>query len=111
LENSIDLSEKSFLGKVKVNNATIAASGQNARRWKNPNDNKIYSHILKPNQQIQTVFSYSKTAILADSLATALFVSTPNQAQRLFKEFDLEFMLVFKDRTFFATEGYNLVNK
>lgn len=98
-----------FLGKIKIHNQAIAASNPLYRNWKK--NGKRMDHFIQKldfQNQIAGIYTQAKSCLIADSIATALFVSSPTDQLNLYKnsDFKFEFMMVFKDKSFFKTKGY-----
>lgn len=109
LENPFDIQES--IGSISIENESIACSSPNRRSWIDSTSGKKYSHlILKDggltNEKKVAVFTQAKTATLADVLSTAIFVSPIEVVENIYKQFEVEFMIVFEDNTYFKTEKY-----
>lgn len=89
LENPFDTSQA--IGTIKFTNSAIACSASNRRRWQDPASGKTFHHlIIKTKSQPQSqsadhfpekaaVFTQAPTALLADTAATAIFVSPDSE--------------------------------
>lgn len=85
--------EKEVIGTIKVLDKSICASAQNRRKWGK------FSHIFDPVKKsspknILSTWVISKSALVADSLATCLFLTDP---EHLKKEFDFEYLILYAD--------------
>jgi len=90
LENPLNV--RQVIGVADVNNESICASALNRRTW------GIYSHIINPRtlkspENIIAVWTISKKAIIADALATALFLVEPEKLN----EFKFEYLILHSD--------------
>jgi len=91
LENPLDT--KKVMGVSFVNNASICGSALNRRSWGN------YSHIINPDTlesptEIIATWVIHKKAIIADALATALFLVEP---EKIASEFKFEYLILYVD--------------
>ncbi len=91
LENPLD--PKQVIGVATINNVSICASSLNRRKWDK------YSHIIDPRtlaspEGILGVWVISKKAVLADALATALFLDRPDKFK---KDFKFEYLILYSD--------------
>lgn len=84
------------IGIAKIKNQSICASSGNRRKW------GIFHHIINPEnlespKDILATWVISGEAIIADSLATCLFLVKP---EKLRKDFQFEYLVLFPDYTF-----------
>lgn len=82
------------IGVAEIKNESICASAGNRRKWKG------YNHIFDPDtlksvENILAVWVISKTAVLADVLATCLFLVKPEKL----REFKFEYLILKSDLT------------
>lgn len=109
LEHPFDLGK--IIGNIDLKNTAIASSAPNRRQWKS-SDGRSCSHLVSPKsspsqqRQVSAVFVHSPTALLADTCATAIFVSNPKVAKSLATNLGVEFMLVFNDLGTFSTKAF-----
>jgi FAD:protein FMN transferase len=84
---------KQVIGVVEITNGSICGSAGNRRKWDK------YHHIINPKtntspENILSVWVIAKKTIIADALATALFL-TP--AEKLLEHFEFEYAMLYKD--------------
>ncbi len=99
--------ENIFVGEIQIQNSAITASNSLYRNWLK--NGKKQSHLIQKSHfdnQIAGVYVQAKNCLLADCLSTALFVSPPEIQLNLYQKLDFEFMLIFKDETFFKSNNY-----
>lgn len=94
---------KQVIGVIQIKEGSICASSGNRRKWGK------FHHIINPESlnsvnNILATWAISKTAIIADSVATCLFLESP---QKLEKEFDFEYLILYPDYTFSKSENFN----
>lgn len=100
LENPYNSTQ--IIGIANVNNASICASALNRRKWDK------YSHIIDPKtlkspDKIAATWVISKNAVVADAIATALFLVRPT---RLKNEFDFEYLILYSDFKAEKSQGF-----
>lgn len=96
-----------FIGEIEISNSAIAASNSLYRNWQK--NNKIENHFVQKSSfknKVVGVYTQAKDCLLADSIATALFVSPVDIQLKLYQNLNFEFMLVFKDGSFFKSKNY-----
>jgi thiamine biosynthesis lipoprotein ApbE len=96
-----------FVGEIQIQNSAITASNSLYRNWLK--NGKKQSHLIQKSDfdnQIEGVYVQAKNCLLADCLSTALFISPPEVQLNLYQKLDFEFMLIFKDQTFFKSNNY-----
>lgn len=109
LENPFDTSE--FIGKIQIENESIASSSTNRRRWKDENTGKVYTHIIdtsgidNENPRV-ALYTQAKNTTLADVASTILFICPLEKLESLAKKLKVEFMVVFADGNFVKSKGY-----
>ena len=91
LENP--LSSKQAIGVVEVKDGSLCGSSGNRRKWAN------FTHIINPKTQkshtnILATWVSAKSAMVADALATCLFLV---EAKVLESEFEFEYLKLFED--------------
>ncbi len=91
------------IGVIKIINESICASSGNRRAWDK------YHHIIDPEKlespkEVLSTWVVAKEAILADGIATSLFLTSPKKIQ---KYFDFEYLILFPDYTFEKSNGFN----
>ena len=91
LENPQNTAE--VIGVVEVCNQSICGSATNRRKWGN------YNHIMNPNtlhsvQDIQATWVVANSALLADALATCLFLVKP---EVLLADYNFEYVVIKND--------------
>jgi FAD:protein FMN transferase len=109
IENPFDINQ--FIGEIRVFNGAVAASSNNRRSWVGKTSGKIFHHLVKSESGLKNnvvgVFTEGKDALSADVAATALFVSSPDLHQSISDYFKIQFLVVFKDGSYFATRDYS----
>lgn len=90
------------IGVAKLKNESIAASSGNRRRWGK------YHHIINPQtltspDHILATWVVAETAMLADGLATALFLSEPEQ---LTQTFPFSYLVLRNDYTIEMSDDF-----
>jgi len=100
LENPLD--SKQVIGVVSINNKSICASSGNRRRWDK------FHHIMDPDslsspENVLATWVIAKDAIIADGIATCLFLTSP---QKLFKYFEFEYLVLYPDMTFKKSKNF-----
>lgn len=109
LQNPINKDE--VIGKIKIKDASIAASSPLLRKWKTQNTNKHVHHLIdfktkKPIEDIVGVFTLADTALNADLGSTAIFVSPQDLHKQIAEFLHCEYLIVYKDLTFKKSENY-----
>lgn len=94
---------KQVIGVAQIKNQSICASSGNRRKWGN------FHHILDPEtlkspDKILATWVIADQAIIADSLATCLFLVEP---ERLSSEFKFEYLVLYPDYTFKKSDGFS----
>jgi FAD:protein FMN transferase len=89
------------IGVAEISNGSICASAGNKRKWGN------YHHILNPYflksvNDVLAVWVVAESGLLADSLATALFLQKPES----FNKLKFEYIMVFPDYSFKKSEDF-----
>lgn len=84
---------KQVIGVAQILNQSICGSATNRRKWGD------YHHIINPKtlsspQNIISVWTVADSAVLADGLATCLFLVDP---EKLINEFRFEYLILFSD--------------
>lgn len=84
------------IGVVEIKNQSICASSGNRRKWGK------FHHIIDPENlkspnNILATWVIADQAIIADSLATCLFLVSP---EKLSREFNFEYLILFPDYSF-----------
>lgn len=86
------------LGSVRIKKGALAASSSQKRRWKY--NQKSYHHIIDPRSsrpsrtKVLTSFVQSQSALVADSLATILFIE-PSLEESLKKHYDFSSIIIY----------------
>ena len=99
MENPRDISQA--VGITRIGNQSIAASSGAVRRWGN------YHHIIDPRTltsptQVIATWAIADTAMVADGLATALFLVEPEALG----QFDFEYGVLDADMTLTYSPGF-----
>ncbi len=101
LENPEDLNQ--VIGVSEIKNQSIAASSGNRRKWGD------FHHIIDPQtltspKNILATWVIADKAVVADSLATALFLVSKD---KLTPHFHFEYLILYPDFTIDKSEGFN----
>lgn len=94
---------RKVIGKIEINTGSLCASGINKRTWENEN------HVINPKTntsvtEIVAVWILSDSAAISDGLATALFLSPPENFK---EEFKFEYLILNKDYKVKRSSGFN----
>ncbi len=95
LENPTD--QKYAIGSINIKKGALAVSSSLKRSWVHQHQN--YHHLIDPrsaqsvNSQVSATFVQAKSALIADSLATILFIE-PSLEKSLKKHFDFNAMIL-----------------
>lgn len=94
LENPLDMSQA--IGIATIANTSLCASSGSRRTWGN------FHHIIDPRtlgspQKIVATWVIAEKTIVADALATCLFLVSPNT---LLPHFSFEYLILFADSSF-----------
>jgi thiamine biosynthesis lipoprotein len=100
LEHPSDFSK--VIGVVELGNESICGSAGNRRNWAD------YHHIIDPRtllspRHMLSAWVVAKTAMVADALATALFLVEP---EKLAPHFDFEFLTLYPDMGARFSQGF-----
>ncbi len=109
LENPFDLDE--MIGKIKIMNQSIASSSPTRRRWKDKKTQKVQHHLIdmvtkKTADDAAGVYTLGKTATDCDLASTALFVSPKELYGQIAKHFNIEYLVVFQNKSYLKSENY-----
>jgi thiamine biosynthesis lipoprotein len=90
------------IGVAEIKNQSICASAGNRRKWGK------YHHIFNPEtlksvEEVLAVWVVARTGLLADTLATALFLMTPDEMKPFY---DFEYLIVYPDYSFNKSEDF-----
>lgn len=101
LESPAD--RKQIIGVVKIVNQSICASSGNRRAWDK------YHHIidarsLSSPKSILATWVIAKNALIADGLATCLFLTSK---ENLIKYFDFEYLILYPDSSIEKSNNFN----
>lgn len=101
LENPNNLSQ--VIGIATLNNASICASSGSRRKWAN------FHHIINPKNlqsptEIIATWVISKSALIADAMATCLFLVDKSKLQNCYS---FEYLILKKDFSFEKSFGFN----
>jgi thiamine biosynthesis lipoprotein len=109
LENPVDLTQS--IGKIKIQNQGLACSASNRRQWLDKSTNRVIHHLINlENQTSETekiaVFTTAKNGLLADVAATTIFVSKPEQIEKIAQNLEVEFLIIWSDLSFVKSPNY-----
>lgn len=93
---------KQVIGVAEIKNQSICASAGNRRKWGK------YHHIFNPEtlrsvDDVLAVWVVAPTGLIADSLATALFLTGPESLTSIY---DFEYLIVYPDFSFKKSEDF-----
>jgi thiamine biosynthesis lipoprotein len=102
LENPENI--KQVIGAVEIKNKSICGSAGNRRKWGK------YHHIINPktkssNWDILATWVIAEEAIIADAMATSLFLVEP---AKLIRDFDFEYLILNNDFSVNKSAGFNV---
>ncbi len=100
LENPFNTQEA--IGTIQLQNMALASSGSNRRAWGN------IHHIIDPKtltspQNVVATWVLAENPALADLLATALFLVSPDTLQQ---HYDFEWLIISSDRVSSYSKGF-----
>jgi FAD:protein FMN transferase len=103
---------KQVIGSVLICNRGFASSAAQKRVWQV--NGKNHHHIIDPasglsNSTLASVHVLASTALLADVLCTVFLLVDHLERLRLAQLFEVDFMAVNCDLTYFTTDGFRLV--
>jgi thiamine biosynthesis lipoprotein len=75
LEHPLDTSK--IIGTIPVQNASICASASNRRIWGDGMHHIFDPYTMQPTRKITATWVVAKSAMIADGIATALFITNP----------------------------------
>ncbi len=98
--------EQAF-GLVEIRNSAIASTGPTKRKFGS------LHHLVDPWEEasintIVGVHVQARTAVVADGVATALFVDQLNHADSMQKLFDVEYLAIFPELTYKKSTGFKI---
>lgn len=96
------LNENQVIGVVTLKSGSLCGSAGNRRVWKN------YHHILSPKtlvpvRDVLAVWTQAETALIADGLATCLFLVDPQSLTQYYK---FEYLVVYSDYTINKSKNF-----
>jgi len=97
-----------IIGVSKLKTGSCAASSALHRNWENGKHTHLIDNVSATSSlDIIGVFTQSKTAIIADALCTAFFVSPPQFHSILAQTFSVQYALFFADGSLFRSPGFS----
>lgn len=101
LENPLNL--KQVIGVATINNKSICGSAGNRRAWQD------IHHIINPQTltspiNILAVWVIADSALIADALSTALFLTQDDHVK---KAYPCDYLILYKDLTFDKSKGFD----
>ncbi len=100
-----------YIGKVNIKNQSLASSSNIKRTWQ-VNGNE-YSHIVDPtgknSHDIASVHVIAKTSLLADTVATILYIANSFKRPDIAKIFDVEYLIVTDGLKTSSSPGFKLL--
>ena len=98
LENRVGLedprAEGRVIGAIDVHNKSLCASAINRRKWGNGQHHMFDPDTMQPTQDIIATWVIAESAMVADGIATSLFLTNP---KILRKSFNFEFLRMNKN--------------
>ena len=96
-----------IIGKVELDNESIACSAPNRRRWGK------YHHLLnaktrKPENSVKAVFVIAETCMDADAYATSLFTAGFEKAMEMYKALPVEVLIISSENKMFKSPGFKV---
>lgn len=91
LENPNDVAQA--IGIADLKNQSLCASAGNRRKWEGFH-HIINPHTLESPQDILATWAIAETTLVADGIATALFLTTP---ETLTSHFDFQYLILYSD--------------
>ncbi len=98
-----------FSAYIKAKNCVISTSGGYERNF--TEKGKIYSHIMNPKtghpaeSGIKSVTVISDKGTISDAFSTALYVMGEDEAKKLYKKEEFEFLIITDDDRLLISEG------
>ncbi len=100
LENPLDMNQA--IGVAEISNVSLCASSGSRRTW------GMYHHIIDPktlssSSKITATWVVAKSTLLADALATCLFLTKPSS---LLPHYSFEYLVLLQDSSFEKSSGF-----
>lgn len=100
MENPDDL--RQVVGVIEILNQSVCASSGNRRKWAQ------YHHIIDPftltsPHKVKAVWVVSDTAVIADAVATCLFLVEP---ETLLTDYSFDYTILYNDNSFKKSENF-----
>lgn len=113
LENPFD--PKQYIGTIELTDGAIASSSTNRRKWKDKNTGKVFTHLTSFKnykekydlRDIIAIYTQAETCIIADAISTALFICPLEIHSVLEKKYDVSYLIIFENGTFFKSDRYS----
>ncbi len=96
------INKKQVIGVMPVINQSICCSAGNRRSWAGFH-HIINPHTLQSPHDIAAAWVIAPTALIADALATCLFLISPSQLE---KEFSFEYLIMYPDQSIKKSSGF-----
>lgn len=95
---------KKVIGTLEITHGSVCSSGSNRRSWGN------HHHIIDPQSlqsttEILSTWVWASSATIADALATALFLTPPEQYR---DHFDFEYLILNKEMRVKRSQGFKM---
>lgn len=101
-----------FLGTVSLQNGAFASSSNLKRQW--TFQGKVYEHIVTTTTQISnknkigSIHVLGGSALIADTLATIMYIAKSSQRKKIAKDFNIEYFLIRENGTLEQSSGFIL---
>lgn len=110
LENPFDNAQ--MIGTIEITtNEAIACSSPSRRSWRDKSTGKTYHHLVDFNsgentKHIIAVFTQGESIINSDLASTAIFLSEINLADKISRELNVEYLIIFPNGEYKKSKGY-----
>lgn len=100
LEHPVE--ERKIIGSIDIKDQSLCASSINRRKWKE------FNHIIDPKRkksvkEILSTWVLADSALVADAIATSLFLISP---EKLSRYYSFEYLILFSDFSVEKSEGF-----
>jgi thiamine biosynthesis lipoprotein len=98
------ITDGKVIGYTEVQNQSICCSGTKNRAWGDKLHHIINANNSAPTENYLSIWTITKSAMLSDALATALFFVSPDKLS----VFDFEYLSLDSDNKIKSSAGFNL---
>jgi FAD:protein FMN transferase len=95
------------IGKIEIDNCSIAGSAPNRRKWGNGLHHLINAKTGKPATGVKAIFVVAKTGMEADAYSTAIFTSGFEEGIELSKKLPVQILMVSSENKMYQSPGFN----